>query len=156
MTFNDIVSRPLSAATTSKALVSTPRSSEEHVAVESPTVIGCVSDTVTAHDDTTPPRYGACLSDASSPLKRPSPAAAAVQSRLPSGRKLDAAWSFVDVDPEGGVWCQTCSRLIQSTGCKHVERVKYHLNSWYAYRAVGGRITDTYRPKMKSDVLFRF
>ncbi|GMF29964.1 unnamed protein product [Phytophthora fragariaefolia] len=72
---------------------------------------------------------------------------------LPVGRKLDPAWSQVDVDPEGGVWCKRCTKLIQTTGRTHVERVKHHLSKKCSNRASAPLITAMFSPKLKPGVI---
>ncbi|GMG16900.1 unnamed protein product [Phytophthora fragariaefolia] len=72
---------------------------------------------------------------------------------LPVGRKLDPAWSQVDLDPEGGVWCKKCNKLIQSTKRTHVERVKHHLAKKCANRASTSLITAMFSPKLKPGVI---
>ncbi|KAF4130774.1 hAT family C-terminal dimerization region [Phytophthora infestans] len=72
------------------------------------------------------------------------------------GRKADAAWSHVDVDPQGGVWFKKCNQLLQTTGRSHVERIKHHLTKRCSAKRTTALITDTFRPRLKSDTTKQF
>ncbi|KAF4132670.1 hAT family C-terminal dimerization region [Phytophthora infestans] len=72
------------------------------------------------------------------------------------GRKADAAWSHVDVDPQGGVWCKKCNQQLQTTGRSHVERIKHHLTKRCSAKRTTALITDTFRPRLKSDTTKQF
>jgi hypothetical protein len=110
-----------------------------------------------SHTQSTDP-YPSHFEDMSSPRSSPAPTTTSINitAAMPAGRKLDPAWSHVEIDPEGGVWCKKCSKLIQTTGRTHIERVKHHLAKKCASRATTSLITDTYRPKMKPSVLKAF
>ncbi|KAG6587236.1 transposase [Phytophthora cinnamomi] len=75
---------------------------------------------------------------------------------LRPGRKLDAAWDKVDIDPQGGVWCKKCKAPLQTTDRNHVERIKHHLSKRCTAQGTTTLITDTYRPRIKSELTKKF
>ncbi|KAF4142293.1 hypothetical protein GN958_ATG08469 [Phytophthora infestans] len=62
------------------------------------------------------------------------------------GRKADAAWNHVDVDPQGGVGCKKRNQLLQTTGRSHVERIKHYLTKRCSAQRNTALITDTFDP----------
>lgn len=54
------------------------------------------------------------------------------------------------------MWCKKCSKLIQTTGRTHVERVKHHLAKKCASRASTPLITVIFSAKLKPGVVKAF
>ncbi|KAF4042496.1 hypothetical protein GN244_ATG05204 [Phytophthora infestans] len=62
------------------------------------------------------------------------------------GGKRDEAWSEIDVDADGYVYCLRCEGVIHKLGLTHVDCVKRHLRETCAKRPRQEVVTSYFPP----------